>query len=185
MHRSAAAIAPTEQRDFRWVLRQETEGAHDELDHLISKLDLASRSDFITFLKVHDACFAAMARHMDVSGLDRMVQAIRNDLTALGEVPEVGAPVDLSPFHPLAGRYILAGSRMGTQVLRKRWLQSDDSIVRTADTYFTLPSGASEWQAVCAELSQIPAGTTLAEEITRDTGALFQFFRATLDRLAS
>lgn len=152
---------------------------------MISELDLASKHDFITFLKVHEACFSAMARHGHLEGLAPMVEAIRRDLTTLTGRPALEVPVQMYAFHPLAGRYILAGSRMGTQVLRKRWLRSENQTVRAADSYFTLPTDVSDWKAVCAELSKIPADGPLASTIKEDTRMLFTCFHATLDTVTA
>lgn len=179
------AERPTERvQDFRWVLRQSTHEQHAQLDALISTLDLTRSDTLARFMAIHLMCFEAMACHYDDPVLHGLIQGLRQDLNALGKPQDASATVELQPFHPLAARYILAGSRMGTGVLRKQWLKATEVTVRAASAYFTSPNDRSEWPAVCAELSKIDCGSDLAQEISADAAGIFDIFAEAFHRSA-
>ena len=160
--------------DFRWVLRQRTQDRHDRLDALVSRLDLTQAADLVSFFRMHLAAFDAMARHWETDGLTEMREAMAADLSQLSGVraPDLA----LASFHPMAGRYILAGSRMGTVLLERRWSEAKDPRVRQAGRYFGLPRKAEDWQGVREALRVVPVGSLEAEEIVSDTRTLFDGF---------
>ena len=167
-------------RDFRQVLRTATRADHDRVDALVSGLDLSTRAGFARFLRVHLACFAALdAAASGPDGLGRVVAALRSDL---GRVePRAALPtVALPPIDPLAAAYMVEGSRMGTQVLRPRWVASRDPVVAAADAYFGLPPAPGAWRAVREGLSSIDPDGSRARRIVSDARAVFAAFEAAL-----
>lgn len=163
-------------KDFRWLLRARTADRHARLDSLISSLDLTRRADLERFFRVHLMSFIAMARHYPDTALREMIGSLRGDLDALGAEGGDKDTLDMRPFHPLAARYILAGSRLGTVVLRRDWMRSEDTQVLAADRYFTSTPDRDEWPAVCAELSAVTVDSDLAETISGDAEAIFDAF---------
>ena len=93
-----------------------------------------------------------------------------------GRVRGLDARLSDAPRDPLAVDYLLAGSRMGTRVLRRRWLESTDPAVHAADAYFGLPDDPSEWARVRGRLSEIADGSDRALRIEADVSALYALF---------
>ncbi len=169
--------------DFRWVLRRETASAHQALDDMVSTLDLGVVPDLARFFGMHLAAFRAMGRQSSDPRLADMIVALNADLAALG----ADAPVpdlDLEAVQPLAVDYILAGSRMGTKVLRKRWAASSVAQVRAARAYFTLAPDAGEWASTCNTLAGIATQSAMARQIIADSIALFDLFAESYARTA-
>lgn len=119
------------------------------------------------------------AAHNDASTrarIDTLAECIERDLATLGHPAQpMDVPKD-SPVDPLALDYVLEGSRLGTQVLKRRWAASTDPMVQRADAYFSLPTDAQRWRATCAALGDIAPGSPRATRITADTKALFEMF---------
>ncbi|KJZ17008.1 hypothetical protein TW80_17435, partial [Loktanella sp. S4079] len=104
---------------------------------------------------------------------------LRTDLNSMKQSPFLLELAALDQIDPLAAKYVLGGSRMGTKVLRQRWLQSTDPIVCDAKAYFTLPSNPIFWREVCDALSQVKTGSIRAEKIVADTKQIFALFVST------
>lgn len=184
MHRTTAEIASSPPDDFRWVLRRETEAEHQQLDDLVTRLDLGQVDDLARFFRMHLACFDGMAVHSADHRLRDMITALRSDLVALG-CADRPAPVALAPVHPLAVDYILAGSRMGTKVLRKRWARSDNPLVQAACNYFSLDSTPGEWADTCARLNTVQTTSVAADQIVRDSRMIFERFVTSFHRASA
>lgn len=177
------------QQDFREELRARTREDHDRVDMAMSGLDLTTQSGLSTFLGVHYACFSDMMQTSwpgsDVwQSLNLMTSAIETDLAQLDQPGIVQLGGDLEPVDPLALDYIIEGSRLGTQVLRRRWSASRDPVVTSASAYFTLPGEPGKWRSVCAELSEVDARSPRARDIIDGTRRIFALFLDQLSRLA-
>lgn len=172
------------QQNFRLHLREQTRVDHASMDQLFSRLDIAKKSDFITFARIHLSCFEAMARVEPLSATTRqmlagIVAGLQSDLKKMQQNQD---KIDVKPFgriDPLAVDYVLGGSRMGTKLLRIRWSQSTDQNVKDANAYFNLPSNPLFWQGVCHELSLIRVGSERAKSIIRGTKQIFELFSST------
>lgn len=173
---------------FRDTLRHASRPDHDRVDAAFSDLDLADRADFAVFCRIHMACFAALARqpdldHATVALLARAQAALARDLAHLGEDATAPDPRIGHAFDPDAVAYVVAGSRLGSQVLRKRWAQTTDPTLRAANCYFTLPGDGAHWKDVCHALSQISPDGPRAQRIVADTKAIFAMFFAAFQHI--
>ena len=171
-------------QNFRIHLREQTRLDHADMDQIFSNLDIATRSDFIAFERIHLACFEAMTgvetlNKMTNRLLAEIVSGLRADLAVMQQKqPEI----EVNPFgqiDPLAVDYVLGGSRMGTKVLRQRWSQSTDQNVKDANVYFNLPADPTFWRDVCDALSKIEMGSVRADKIISDTRQIFELFKST------
>lgn len=166
---------------FRNILRDSTRPQHDALDDLLSSLDIAQHEDFSSFAEIHLVCFQKIHGCANGVGyalqlLSDMVRCLRSDLAVLGHPSSSTPPAPYPTLDPLAVDYIVAGSRLGSKVLKKRWLMSDDATVQGADSYFSLAVDASFWPDTCRKLDEISPGSARAAAIIKDTQAMFDLF---------
>ncbi len=169
--------------DFRQVLKNETQADHERVDGLISLIDLATFDGFIRFLSIHQSCFRVMRDLVTTesdawSSLDEMVRRIDADLATMGTSATVGVVSDIHKPDRLAIDYVIEGSRLGSKMLRRRWLTASDPIVRQANAYFSLAPVPGRWRDVCDQLSNIPGHSERAGTIIEDTKMLFALFHA-------
>lgn len=167
--------------DVRTMLRIETRADHDRVDGLFSSVDLSRRGDYTLFLTVHLTCFRALTRtaqpgHRAALTLLEMVGALDCDLATLGGSADAIPTPLLIDLDPLAIDYIVAGSRMGTRVLRKRWEIATDTSVRRANAYFGLPDDPLLWRNTCTDLTALAADDPRATTIVQDARRIFAAF---------
>jgi len=169
-------------------LRGETAPWHERVDRAYSTLDLRRAADFETFLGAQMAVLRAIqcrpgCRAEDAEPLRAdMIAALTADLRDLGRGPVPSGATH--QFDATAVLYILLGSRMGTQVLRRRWLEATDPAVASAGRYLGLATPASTWRAFCAELMQAPGQGAEADRIVGDACRLFDLHLGVLPTLA-
>lgn len=167
--------------DFRFVLKQQTQAHHEDVDRAMSELDLAVAADYARFLQINLLGFRAMraavpAESAAALSLAAMIRQATADLAVLGRAdPGLPLPV-LAPVHPLAAEYVIEGSRLGSQVLKRLWARSEDANVLQAGAYLTQPRAAEAWRDVCARLSTIDATSSEAAEIIQDSRRIFDCF---------
>ena len=158
-------------------LRADTALSHDCVDRAYSALDLTQPDDLRTFLRTQWLVLSRMScrpgRHSSVAAAlgSRMADALRADLGVLGATP-VGAGSQ-RPLHATAVLYMLLGSSLGTQVLRRRWLGTSDPAVAAAGRYLGLAAPQGAWPTLCEELAEHPSQGTEADRIVWDARALF------------
>lgn len=170
--------------DLRYQLRERTRKDHDDLDELVSQFDLASHDGFRAFVQLHLCCFLQMQSRLSPecrSGqtLDDMVDGLRADLQSIDAAaidPVVDVPIKLDP---LAIDYMVAGSRLGSKILAKRWATSTEASVQNADAYFGQQSDKLLWPVTCQSLSDVAHDDPRATQIIDDTRFLFQLFAQT------
>lgn len=165
---------PVRAQTFRDLLRLETSVEHDQLDAMLSDLDLTDHRDLGDFFAIHLRAFCAIQPVRPYPGLAELITALEEDLRTLSVAAP--APYEGQMYDPLAVAYIIEGSRMGTMVLRKRWQKARDPRVREAAAYFTRPGSPNQWRSLCEELARIPLGTPRAISIIADTRAIFALF---------
>lgn len=133
------------------------------------------------FFRAHYMAFSAMAL-MQREADDASRAAVFSDLSdRLGADLEIlgsplPAPLSVRSVVPLASDYVLLGSRLGTNVLRKQWAKSTDDTARAAANYFSASFDPQAWRDLCEVLDQHPATGAQADEIVDDTKKLFQLF---------
>ena len=172
--------APLRQR-----LRQETRTAHDRVDAVFERFVLTERASYGAFLAAHYAALTALPLDLAPYGLPPVGLAARlaADLHALGVAPVAGQVQTMrGEDERLGAYYVVAGSRLGAQVLRARWAQASDPAVLGAGRYLS-DGTMAEWKALQALLS---VGTGIDGDRALD-GALAAFGvfgQAGEDRLA-
>lgn len=168
-------------KDFRHVLRHETQEDHSRIDAALSASDVSCQEGLGEFLRIHLTCFEVMQRAATQDSraersLQTMCSAIKRDLSVLMQIRRPPQTEALGPTDPLALDYLIEGSRLGTIVLRRRWDCTDDPVVRAADSYFSIQPEAGRWREVCKDLSAIPSDSPRAAAMIRDTKDLFGLF---------
>ncbi len=170
--------------NFRVDLRERTRHDHSDMDELFSLFDVAERTDLLSFMRIHLACFGALAV-VSAAGtvanqlLSDIIAGLRTDLETLqNDKPKIFLN-PIAKLDPLAVDYVLGGSRMGTKLLRVRWSQSSDPRVKEANAYFNLSSYPQFWQTTCQELAKIQMNSDRAEKIVADTTEIFNLFKST------
>jgi heme oxygenase len=173
---SAASVSP------RFLLRAATAPAHERLDSLYSRLDLARAADYARFLTGHAAAFLPIEAALVKAGADNLIPgwsddrrgaALQADLAALGlalPAPH-SAPVFASDAAVLGGLYVLEGSRLGGAVLAR-------SVPAGAPNAFLKPSPASTWRAFTALLDARLASAAALDEAAAAASAVFGVFEA-------
>lgn len=124
---------------IRDVLRRETRAEHEATDEAYSKLDLASRRGLTAYLQAHRLALSVaepvIAAHPCGQDFPARVHLVDGDLLALGALPPAPKSLGL-PSHALGAAYVVAGSSLGSQVLRQRWAASPDPSVQSAGSLF-------------------------------------------------
>lgn len=108
--------------------------------------------------------------------IDDLAMRARADLACLGEVADLSLMPDAGAYHPQAVDYVIAGSRLGAQVLQRRWRQSGDADVRAARQFFSAPDHVDVWRAVCARAGARPGAGRESDRIVADAVRLFALF---------
>ncbi len=167
---------------LRARLRKETAADHDRVDAMFSTLNLREPHGLSRFFAAHLVGFHAVRSAMgEREGwvgsqmVDDIRKALATDLKILGHtqlLPEV--KVGSLSHHAID--HIVLGSRLGSAVLRRDWAESADPLVRTASTYFTLPTCADFWRAHCNEVTALPGDTDDANRVVSHARLLFQVF---------
>ena len=114
----------------RFALKAATEDIHQELDDTLSRFDLADTADYARFLGIHARAVPPIEAALDRGGVAALVEgwrpmrseAIAADLKALGQpMPAPADPPSASGPGALLGMaYVLEGSRLGGQLLRRQ-----------------------------------------------------------------
>lgn len=172
--------------DFRFVLKAGTQKQHDSVDALFSSFSLHQHRDYARFLSLHARCFAELLEYAGEACLTQallaeMCAALEDDLDSLGHTNPSGRAegVGLSePVDPLAIDYVVAGSRLGSQILKQRWAGAKDQNVRLAGTYLGLMHDPALWRTVCGRLSEIKPDSPRAMHVMDDVCAIFDLFAA-------
>ncbi|MEQ3624696.1 MAG: hypothetical protein ABNH26_05230 [Celeribacter sp.] len=174
--------------------------AHLRVDRLYSRFDLTAPLGLAAFCRANENALrtirfpapsaaraaedrAAPSQSASLDGAPHpidtapMIAALQADRQTLGDDTPL-PPLDglaMSP-HRVAVAYILLGSRLGTQVLRRDWAQSDDLRVQGAGRYFALPPLTAEWRRLVADLDTQPTASAEAQQILTDAEAIFDLF---------
>ena len=169
-----------ERISLRTRLRSDTRATHDDLDRHVSLFDLTTQPGFLNFIQMQCAAMRSIAPHAknarSLHALNDLMQRAESDLRTFAPTDRTRA-LQMRPVHPLAIDYVVAGSRLGTQVLKKRWLAANDPDVRRADAYFTAPSYIEVWKAFCETSEAMAPNGPLAEQITQDVDLIFQVYQ--------
>ncbi|OCX64567.1 hypothetical protein BFP70_11075 [Thioclava sp. SK-1] len=176
---------------LRSALRDGSRMAHDQLDTGFSSLDLGYDGDYAVFLLAHEQGLRWIFDHIDRAApiptaqalMPAMLDALGNDIMALGHQPLPQNPSDNAVLLcPWAVDYVVLGSRLGTEVLRRRRAAAVASAQThtPADSYFALPFDAAMWREFCVMASQVCDRDPVAKRAIADTKACFAAFDLSL-----
>ncbi|NIZ12096.1 biliverdin-producing heme oxygenase [Phaeobacter sp. HF9A] len=131
------------------------------------------------FLLLQWRLFTALSRYGVESLCTPLVrelqQRVHQDLVTLDEQP-LPASLDLGfRPHPLAVDYVVSGSRLGAQVLKKHWFDSGLTEVDRVCAYLSAPAHTSYWREFLARSTALPAQGKEADTIVIDCITLFKF----------
>jgi heme oxygenase len=150
---------------------------------------MSQRSGLILFARTHHFAFDVLGRESGNAGLSEvlfdMVSNLAADLKQLNVEPLAMARDTFHPIDAVALEYMVAGSRMGTAVLRKRWSKARDPNVIAANHYFTAKAGKINWKETCERLDRVPSPSTQADQIISDVRRCFKLFEMAFARSQS
>lgn len=164
------------------TLRDSTRAAHDGLDGLFGRFDLAIASDYRAFLTAHAMALPALESALEDAGIAAMLEdwttrrrsdALAADLGALGmPLPNALAVAPLGGEPAAWGvAYVLEGSRLGGAMLSR---QVGEGLPRS---YLGTPQPAGAWRKFLERLSEAlyrPADAAAAGSAASQAFALFE-----------
>ena len=173
---------------LRMMLRTQTRVEHERTEQAFEAFDVATSAGLRKFLLAHRAALAT-ARHQtqDDPEANReigfMLDLIEADLAALNgqAIPsiELGAA---APLHPLGVRYVLLGSRLGSQILAQRVSRSPEKNLEAAGTYVGDRTLLSAWKRLLQTLEGAEAAAQ-GEDIRMSAAETFKLFRAAAEKV--
>jgi len=174
--------------DLRRDLRSATGPAHRRLDEMVEGLDVATSRGLGIFLQASGAALDVLSpslAQVSLPPIQPLQVAIARDLGALGlrPIPPIGRVSVLSDDAALGAYYVIAGSRLGAQVLRRHHAASPDERVRGADAYLTAPTGLGMWKAFIYRLVEVDSEISHAAVLNgahHTFEVFFKAFKATL-----
>lgn len=174
--------APTVVRNgsgFRHVLRSEVAGDHLAVEGVFDPFVKFPQLMLNWYLAGQRSALAALACEGNDDGpgcgaamLADLIARLDADLARMGTR---AVPIDAAlPLDPLARSYLVVGSRLGTEMLRREiftgWRSQDVPL------YFrALPAG-NAWRAVCAALDGVAPQSARAARIIDDSRRGFSIF---------
>ena len=168
------------QTSLRARLRADTRLAHEQLDQEVSRFDLTTPNGLLRFLSMQSAALQTLSASEVSSQMGAMIRDLIEraalDLRQLESSTQKPAAA-IEPVHPLAIEYAIAGSRLGSQLLKKRWQAATDPQVRRACAYFSAPSYTDTWARFCDTTETMSSTGPLADQIVRDANRIFHLYR--------
>ncbi|GAA4012988.1 hypothetical protein GCM10022280_08820 [Sphingomonas swuensis] len=176
----------------RWTLRDATTEAHERVDRLFSRFDLARADDYRLFLEAHRAVLPGLEHSLAESNVEeflpdwprrRRADSLAADLRDLGlsdSVEDVTAPA-LSRASAIGLLYVLEGSRLGGAVLARRVSANDDPRCRAATRYLRHGEGERLWPTFVAALDQVDELRDHLPEMIDSAHRAFAIFEAAAD----
>ncbi|UTS81669.1 hypothetical protein OL67_002761 [Phaeobacter piscinae] len=165
---------------FRHALRRATRREHDAVERAFAPFHQSPLPHLAWFLTCqHTALHALAGSRCNGTGhsvglLAALTAALREDCAVNGDHPATVSVDALPRLHPLAVDYLVLGSRMGNEVLRRRLAGAADQLPLPA--YFAPRDHLVAWRATCTDLDQIPPTGALARRVVADTRQGFGLF---------
>lgn len=134
---------------LRQHLREGTRAAHDRVDAVMGSFDLTSRDGLAGFLDAQLRALENLALSPPPYGLPPVTLGtlLAADLETLGFRPVPSVPPAAGDEDAALGAYyVVAGSRLGAQILRKRWRQASDPRVLAAGRFLSDDSMLIGWK---------------------------------------
>ncbi|MEX0280109.1 MAG: hypothetical protein AB3N13_02835 [Arenibacterium sp.] len=146
----------------------------------MSRFDLTTVTGLSGFLAMQSSALIALKPLAEDARCNELVLSLIGlaecDLEVLDTQPVHMTPEWSKPPDMMAIDYVILGSRIGTQVLRKRWARSDAPLVKAASAYFSAPSFIALWHQFCRVAEQSPAQGQNADQVVKDAKHLFEFY---------
>lgn len=166
--------------NLRERLQHDLRDAHSKLDDTISLFDLTVREGFIGFLRTQECALSQIplqaCREATRAAVEDLTARARTDLTAFGTMPL--ATSDVLSTHPQSEAldYVIGGSCLGSQVLKKRWQSASSSHQNVGAAYMNAPNYLSLWRDFCDKAKRSPAHSEHADRVVHDAAELFALF---------
>ncbi|NVO29209.1 biliverdin-producing heme oxygenase [Donghicola sp. C2-DW-16] len=174
---SAQSVAPN---NLLARLRADTRGAHEALDQAFAPFQADPAAHLRSFLAAQMAGLTALSSSArlphntaSLSLLSEMLDRLAQDCQQMAIPVPVVRP--RSGLHPLAVAYLVIGSRLGTEVLRRTLVASGTERI---PLYFAPQDYKAAWQGLCAELSAQSAAGPLADDVCDGVIAGFELFHS-------
>jgi heme oxygenase len=173
----------TKSESLHEALRHATRASHEALDASFGSLDMMEEADFRRFLAAHfigvvplfPLYRAFVTEELGIAAPD-FPEMLRADLAGLESssavLPAIALP---QPVDPVGVTYVLAGSRLGLAMIRKRgyWAREGGQ----ASAYMEDGDGIAVWRALTAWMAdQTPAPKAL-DDISASATLAFDVFR--------
>lgn len=164
---------------FRHLLRQSTAETHERTEAVFACFLDAPQEYLTGYLAAQRSALGAMQAKSDSAAPPRCFDILNDLLARLDhDLPHTHLPPmfadSLSPLDPLAVDYLVLGSRMGTEVIRRRCFPTAE--LNDIPTYFTQASHADIWHAHCADLDSLDPLSDRAARVLRDAEVGFRIF---------
>jgi len=167
------------QTSLRTRLRTNTRLAHEQLDQEVSRFDLTTPNGLIGFLDMQSAAFQTLLEFDASAKTEAMIRDLLEratlDLCELRSSAET-VPAAIEPVHPLSIDYAVAGSRLGSRLLKKRWQAATDPKVRRARAYFSAPSYIDIWASFCDATEAMQSTGPQADQVVKDANRIFHMY---------
>ncbi|MEN9061523.1 hypothetical protein [Ponticoccus litoralis] len=161
---------------FRHHLRRATAPQHEAAEAAFAPLTADLGQGLRGFLCAQRQAFATLAAAPSPAQISHQITLDLLDRLDRDLGPRTDAPQDPPPLDPLAVDYLVLGSRLGTEVLRRRLLDEMPDV--TLPMYFRAPPATAEWQRVCAALDGVTLNSAPAARIEIDVRRGFDIFAA-------
>lgn len=173
---------------LRTSLRASTREQHDLTEQAFEAFDVATSAGLRRFLLAHRTALetARTRAGKDANAaqeIDFLLDLIGDDLATLGGATV--APIDLAdtpPLHPLGVRYVLLGSRLGSQVLAQRVSNSPEKNLQAAGTYVSDRTLLPAWKRLLQTLEGAEAAAE-KEDIRMSAAETFKLFRDAAEKV--
>lgn len=128
--------------DLRQYLREKTRNDHEATEVAFMVHDLTTLTGLTRFLLAHYQANAAIEKSqtnlpwpIDLPSPPSALPSLAASLSELGLSTPPDLPVVNLP-EPIGAAYVIAGSRFGNQVLKRRWQANENSSALKAGAYF-------------------------------------------------
>ncbi len=174
---------------LRWRLRADLKEDHDRLDRAVTNFDLRTSGGLAAFLRLQEAALTRLCPLAPAAGVAAAMWDLRDrarsDLASLGVTRLEGTLPPMGVPHPLSVDYVIAGSRLGSRILRARWEEASDPSVKAARAYMTAPDYVGLWREFCEASEQLPATGEYADRVTEGAAAIFRLYLSLCHELSA
>lgn len=187
MFDAVSAAAPVA-LDFRHALRMATQDDHKKAENSFNDFLSAPAAHLRPFLTAQFLALSSLRNNGDdgtsptcLAVLDDALVRLRADLCA----PRGSSRVSVISLDPIAIDYLVLGSRLGVEVLRRRWIAEFRQESLPAD--FSQPEGNPAkqlWKDLCERLALIDPSSDQARRIILDSQSGYALFAQSANGLS-